>query len=74
MKLLAEFSDKNWKKQGIKKLLLFIVHYKNCRLSSIKLTAFVQFIISQAIVATHSGFVVKYNNCFVVNFISNSML
>jgi hypothetical protein len=34
----------------------------------------VQFIISQAIVATPSEFVVEDNNCFVVNVILNPML
>jgi hypothetical protein len=34
----------------------------------------VQFIISQDIVATRSGFVVKYNNCLVANLILYSML
>jgi hypothetical protein len=35
--------------------------------------SFVHLIISQDIVATVSEFVVKYNNCFVVYLILNSM-
>jgi hypothetical protein len=58
----------------MEKLLQFIVPCKNCRLSSIKITSFVQFINSQDIVAKRSGFVVKYNNCFIINLILNSML
>jgi hypothetical protein len=34
----------------------------------------VQFIISQDIVATHSGFGVKYNNCCLVYLVLDSML
>jgi hypothetical protein len=34
----------------------------------------VQFIISQDIVATRSGFVVKYNDCLVAYLIIDSML
>ena len=55
------------------KILLFTVKIVVYRRK--KITSFVQFIISQDIVATRSGwFVVKYNNHFVVNFILNSML
>jgi hypothetical protein len=36
-RLLAEFPDKNWEKTAeIEKLLRFIVHRKNCCLSSMK--------------------------------------
>jgi hypothetical protein len=33
---LAEVQNKNWEKAGMKKLLRFIVHCKNCRQSSKK--------------------------------------
>jgi hypothetical protein len=57
------------------KLLRFIVHCKNCHLSSIKNNVIYAFhIISQDIVATRSGFVVKYINCFNVYLLLNLML
>jgi hypothetical protein len=70
---LAELQEKNWEKAGIKKLLRFIVHSENCRLSSIKnnVTCAIYNFIRYCSACLR--FFLKQSNCFVVNLILNSM-